>query len=442
VVSSSEPCPGGLGLPLPCPRVSPSPCEDRRRAVPVQGVPEAEGQDGHCPPWRRRVVYRTEYRQAVRTDYRRRYQCCQGYYESRDSCVPHCSQECVHGRCVAPELCQCEPGWRGPSCSSECDERSWGPDCGQRCQCHHGAPCDPLTGLCSCPPGFTDPLCRQPCPPGTYGQGCHLSCPCHHQAPCNASTGCVCLPGWAGLYCNESCPPGYFGPGCLQSCLCLHGGVCDGTTGHCHCPPGWHGPDCSKPCPAGSWGPSCNRSCDCAHGAPCDPQSGTCHCPPGWQGPRCLQPCLVSPAGCAGAAGTGAWCHHPALTVPTLQNGTFGAGCGERCACAHADGCDPVTGECHCLPGWTGKGDTRPWGGPHCAPQPWLSSLTVPAGPQCEQGCPHGSWGRGCLMSCSCRNGASCSPQDGSCTCTPGFRGPTCQRREWPPPPKISRPDP
>ncbi|NXO88161.1 MEG11 protein, partial [Sitta europaea] len=63
--------------------------------------------------------------------------------------------------------------------------------------------------------------------------------------------------------------------------------------------------------------------------------------------------------------------------------------------------CDPVTGECHCLPGWTG--------------------------PQCKQGCPHGSWGRGCHMSCSCRNGASCSPQDGSCTCAPGFRGPTCQ---------------
>lgn len=34
-----------------------------------------------------RVVYRTEYRQAVRTDYRRRYQCCLGYYESRDACV-------------------------------------------------------------------------------------------------------------------------------------------------------------------------------------------------------------------------------------------------------------------------------------------------------------------------------------------------------------------
>lgn len=190
------------------------------------------------------------------------------------------------------------------------------------------------------------------------------------------------------------------------SCFCKEGGCTPGSGGvpvpipipkptPLSAPPiGWHGPDCSVPCPAGSWGPSCNRSCDCAHGASCDPQSGTCHCPPGWQGPHCLQPCPVSPSGCAGAAGTGVWCHHPVLTrqpVPMLQNGTFGAGCGERCVCAHADGCDPVTGECHCLPGWTGKGDTRHREGPHCAlnhdlhpsfsPQGSSASRAVPTAP-------------------------------------------------------------
>lgn len=34
-----------------------------------------------------RITYKTAYRQAVKTDYRRRYQCCPGYYESRDKCV-------------------------------------------------------------------------------------------------------------------------------------------------------------------------------------------------------------------------------------------------------------------------------------------------------------------------------------------------------------------
>lgn len=37
-------------------------------------------------------------------------------------CVPAlCTEECVHGRCVSPDTCQCEPGWGGLDCSSgEC----------------------------------------------------------------------------------------------------------------------------------------------------------------------------------------------------------------------------------------------------------------------------------------------------------------------------------
>lgn len=65
-------------------------------------------------------------------------------------------------------------------------------------------------------------------------------------------------------------------------------------------------------------------------------------------------------------------------------------------------------------------------------PTPCPSLLLLPIGLQCKQSCPQGSWGRGCRQLCVCRNGASCSPEDGSCTCTPGFRGPTCQRRECP----------
>lgn len=37
------------------------------------------------------------------------------------------------------------------------------------------------------------------------------------------------------------------------------------------------------------------------------------------------------------------------------QDGTFGLNCSERCDCSHADGCDPVTGHCCCLAGWTGN---------------------------------------------------------------------------------------
>ncbi|TNN30367.1 Multiple epidermal growth factor-like domains protein 10 [Liparis tanakae] len=39
-----------------------------------------------CSLWER-ITYKTAYRQAVKTDHRKRYQCCPGYYESRDKCV-------------------------------------------------------------------------------------------------------------------------------------------------------------------------------------------------------------------------------------------------------------------------------------------------------------------------------------------------------------------
>lgn len=34
------------------------------------------------------------------------------------SLTAHCADKCVHGRCIAPNTCQCEPGWGGTNCSS------------------------------------------------------------------------------------------------------------------------------------------------------------------------------------------------------------------------------------------------------------------------------------------------------------------------------------
>ncbi|KFQ15034.1 Multiple epidermal growth factor-like domains protein 11, partial [Leptosomus discolor] len=67
---------------------------------------------------RHRISYKTAYRRGLRTMYRRRSQCCPGYYESGDYCIPLCTEECVHGRCVSPDTCHCEPGWGGTDCSS------------------------------------------------------------------------------------------------------------------------------------------------------------------------------------------------------------------------------------------------------------------------------------------------------------------------------------
>lgn len=57
---------------------------------------------------------------------------------------------------------------------------------------------------------------------------------------------------------------------------------------------------------------------------------------------------------------------------------------------------------------------------------PWLS----PTGTRCHLSCPEGFWGANCSNACTCKNGGTCVPENGNCVCAPGFRGPSCQRRE------------
>ncbi len=45
--------------------------------------------------------------------------CCKGYSRSLNGthCVPTCSQVCQRGRCVEPDVCECDPGYGGPACT-------------------------------------------------------------------------------------------------------------------------------------------------------------------------------------------------------------------------------------------------------------------------------------------------------------------------------------
>lgn len=57
--------------------------------------------------------------------------------------------------------------------------------------------------------------------------------------------------------------------------------------------------------------------------------------------------------------------------------------------------CHPLSGECTCSAGWTGL--------------------------YCNETCPPGFYGEGCMLTCSCSNGADCHPVTGACVCAPGF---------------------
>ncbi|KAL5012356.1 hypothetical protein ScPMuIL_010907 [Solemya velum] len=42
------------------------------------------------------------------------------YNEATQQCQPECHQGCVHGRCVSPDVCECDFGWVGNNCSVQC----------------------------------------------------------------------------------------------------------------------------------------------------------------------------------------------------------------------------------------------------------------------------------------------------------------------------------
>uniref|UniRef100_A0A8C1P2H4 Multiple EGF-like-domains 10 n=1 Tax=Cyprinus carpio TaxID=7962 RepID=A0A8C1P2H4_CYPCA len=436
-----------------------------------------------------RVSYRTAYRRGEKTMHRRKSQCCPGFYQSRDRCVPHCAEKCVHGRCVAPSTCQCEPGWGGPDCSSACDGDHWGPHCSSRCQCQNGALCNPITGACLCAAGYRGWRCEDLCERSTYGHGCQQRCLCQNNATCHHVTGeCVCSPGYTGAFCEELCPPGKHGRQCEERCPCQNGGVCHHVTGECSCPAGWmvrlcktqvwkeycvvtevcwccfQGTVCQDQCPVGSYGVGCRQACSCVNGAQCYHVSGECLCEPGYTGESCEE--RVCPEGlyglkcdrkCPCHASNTRSCHPMSgecLCSPgwsglycneTCAPGLYGEACQQICRCQNGADCHSVSGECVCAPGFKGSDCSAPCPagsyGINCssvcscknaaACSPIDGSCSCQAGwhgVDCSVNCPSGWWGLGCNLTCVCGNGGACSALDGRCSCTPGWRGDRCDQ--------------
>ncbi|XP_034484147.1 protein draper isoform X3 [Drosophila innubila] len=269
-----------------------------------------------CPTYRikHRVVNKTQ----TLTKARIVRDCCDGYTRSGRECVPHCSQSCQHGECVAPEKCKCTEGYGGPVCNIIC-------------RCLNNSSCDSDTGSCICAPGWTGEDCADPCPDGFYGMECKERCPeSHHgNSTCDHITGeVVCRPGYLGLTCEHACPAGLYGPNCRLKCNCEHQGECNHENGQCTCLPGWTGANCNQTCPKDTYGQGCTQRCRCQNHINCRKNDGHCICLPGWMGDHCTYIC---------------------------PEGFYGEYCMHSCSCPSANfQCHAAQG-CVCRSGYTGE---------------------------------------------------------------------------------------
>ncbi|NXT03292.1 LAMC3 protein, partial [Jacana jacana] len=326
------------------------------------------------------------------------------------------------------EECTCPPGYTGQFCQScapgfKREIPFGGPfvSC-VPCTCNQHGDCHPLTGQCQCLHNTEGPSCER-CSPGFYGNpfvgrfdDCK-PCPCPGRSPCTEmpSIGEVvcthCPPGQRGKRC-ELCDDGFFGDplgqrGPVHPCIpCqCHGNVdlnavgnCDPVSGRClRCLYNTTGDHCER-CRPGFYGdalaPDPSGKC-----APCD-----CHpdgSVPGQEG------CNPSTGQCHCLP------HVMGRACELCQPGYYSlqpvVGC-KSCEChpigSQESGCHVVTGQCSCQPGVTGK--------------------------QCDR-CHHGFFGfsaRGCRV-CNCSPLGSVTPQcheNSTCLCRPGFVGYKCDR--------------
>ncbi|KAJ8046213.1 Nephronectin [Holothuria leucospilota] len=147
---------------------------------------------------RYRASSRTSVRRCSYGGYSR--ECCAGWSRNRDgSCSPICTNNCVHGTCVGPDMCKCDKGYTGKSCNRDLNECGLEPrPCDHRCTNTQGS------FKCYCERGFIlledKRTCvrDERCYPGRCSYGCAFN---------DNEVTCVCPPGLRliedGYHCKD-----------------------------------------------------------------------------------------------------------------------------------------------------------------------------------------------------------------------------------------------
>ena len=305
-------------------------------------------------------------------------------------CRPYCQKSLTgdpcfaNGECVAPNQCQCKPGFDASTSCETCLPGFSGSKCNVPvCKggCSNGGTCV-SPNKCDCTSGWEGSQCTLPICFSQQIGGCG-------HGKCTAPGTCTCWSGWKGPQCYTGiCPGG-----------CANGGVCYSKDA-CDCTSGWKGSNCTVPI-CGTDGCSTNGKCT----AP-----DTCTCESGWTGSSCTVP-ICGTDGCS----TNGKCTAP--DTCTCESGWKGSQCKVAvCAfggCSNGGTCVSPN-KCDCIEGYTGN-DCK-----SCSVGWWS------AGGTCEQ--------------CQC-GGGSCDQATGTCakSNSPSPRSPT-PSTTTPPKPQPAKP--
>ncbi|XP_060072580.1 multiple epidermal growth factor-like domains protein 10 [Ylistrum balloti] len=246
--------------------------------------------------------------------------------------------------------------------------------------------CDPTNGVCtSCLAGYHGTLCDQLCPSGCKDNICdQMTGQCHacfngfFGSTCNQTCSVNCQNSVCGQLAGEceACVPGFYSSTCDQFCPSnCKDNTCNQLDGSCiACVPGYYGSSCDLSCPS-----NCKDNT-------CIQLDGLCtECNSGYYGSSCNQIC---PVNCKSTI-----CNRSSGECTECEAGVFGVLCDNSCsALCSSDGCSQETGFCKaCTPGY---------------------------------------YGQTCMENCGQCSSVSCNIADGTCDCSDGWEGDTCNTRK------------
>ncbi|KAJ8307562.1 hypothetical protein KUTeg_015646 [Tegillarca granosa] len=389
--------------------------------------------------------------------------CSDGYFLENDkrTCTvcdqyhwgPNCAKTCNCGpgadRCDNIVGCLCKSGYAGTPCQ-DINECLVGTKCtGQNEECINTAG----SYVCRCKSGFenaTDGTCQNIDECKTVGI-CDQVCTDN-----DGSYACSCFTGFtedANGKCTDinECLTGQ--NQCEQNCQNTDGSyTCSCNEGYILSEADRHSCTEKVKCTDTNCTQNCavinkKEVCSCQHGYELNSDNVTCDNIDECKGNNpCAQECQDTEGSynCSCNVGYSLNIQDKVSCVACSSN-TFGLECSQMCTCVteNTASCDPVNGTCSCREGWKGvncetnidecttdspclnisNSECRDTNGSYvcdCVPGYVKASVY-----QCIE-CDNTHWGKDCAETCICDSKSTCDKFNGTCYCSPGYKGDNC----------------